>query len=301
MPIHLLPVSRRRFLTSSLAAGIGILTKRQALGDQLAEDAHRWVLLADTHIAADQTLVSRGVNMTNNLTRVAAAVTALEPRPAGVVLNGDVAYLKGEAEDYTQAAKLLKPLVDAQIPLHMTLGNHDERDRFRAGLHREAARSPLESRVVTVVETARANWFFLDSLDRVNATPGELGKQQLGWLARALDARPKKPALVVLHHNPQLPLPSKPTGLVDTEQFFAVLVPRQQVKAVIFGHTHQWRLARHERIHLVNLPPVAYLFNKEAPNGWIDLRLRDEGALLTLNALDPNHRQNGEKVELSWR
>jgi hypothetical protein len=185
------------------------------------------------------------------------------------VLDGDVAFQKGEPEDYRLAGELHGPLAEARIPLHLTLGNHDHRDNFRAGLLRGAARSPLVSRAVTVLETDRASWFLLDTLDRVAATPGALGKAQLDWLAGALDARPGKPALVVLHHNPQWPAPAKPTGLVDAERLFGVVAPRKQVKALVFGHTHQWGRDRHEGVHLINLPPVAYLFTKGPPTaGW---------------------------------
>ena len=106
---------------------------------------------------------------------------------------------------------------------------------------------------------------------------------------------------MVVHHNPQWTAAGKRSGIVDTELLFAQLVPRKHVKAVFFGHTHQWRRDKHEGIHLVNLPPVAYLFNKELPNGWVNARLREGGATLTLHALDARHRQNGETVELAWR
>jgi 3',5'-cyclic-AMP phosphodiesterase len=301
MPFHLPPLSRRRFLTSSLAAGVGVLTWREAAGEDRPDKADRWALLADTHIAANRDQINREVKMADNLQRVVAAVAELEPRPAGVVLNGDVAFNKGEAGDYRLAAELLKPLASAEIPVHLTLGNHDHRERFRAGLMRGATRSPLESRQVAVIETPRANWFLLDSLDRVNVTPGILGAEQLAWLAKALDAQAKKPALVVTHHDPQWSTPAKPSGLLDTEKLFEILSPRKHVKALFFGHTHQWQRDKRDGIHLINLPPVAYLFKKEAPNGWVDLRLRDGGAVLKLHTLDPKHRQNGEQVELMWR
>jgi 3',5'-cyclic AMP phosphodiesterase CpdA len=293
-------MSRRRFLASSLAAGVGVLTWRPAAADEKQQDPDRWALLADSHIAADRDRVNRGVNMADHLTRVVAALAALEPRPAGALLDGDVAYQKGEAGDYQLVGELLKPLAAARVPVHLTLGNHDDRENFRAGLARGAGKPPLASRHVAVVEAARANWFLLDSLDRVNATPGELGREQIDWLAGALDARPMKPALVVVHHDPQWDRP-KPTGLIDTEKLFAVLAPRKQVKALIFGHTHRWSRDRREGIHLVNLPPVAYVFTEGLPNGWVDVRLREGGAVLTLQALDPRHRQHGETAELAWR
>ena len=68
--------------------------------------------------------------------------------------------------------------------------------------------------------------------------------------SKALDAHADKPALVVVHHNPQWTAPGKRSGIVDTELLFAQLVPRKHVKAVFFGHTHQWRRDKHEGIHL---------------------------------------------------
>jgi len=152
-----------------------------------------------------------------------------------------------------------------------------------------------------VLESPRANWFLLDSLEKVNATPGELGAEQLSWLSQALDARKDRPTLVMVHHDPQWTEAAKRSGLRDTEKLFDVLVPRKQVKALIYGHTHRWRRSQREGIHLINLPPVSYLFDKEAPNGWVEMQLSDRGARLTLHALDTQHRQHGEKVELTWR
>ncbi len=301
MPLHLPPLSRRRFLASSLTAGLSVWSWRPAFGEERRTDADRWVLLADTHVAADRTQVQRGVKMADNLSQVATALTALDPKPAGVLLNGDAAFSKGEPGDYRLLAELLKPLGEAGLPLSFTLGNHDHRANLQAGLLKGAGQSPLDGRQISVLETPRVNWFLLDSLEKVNATPGELGAAQLGWLAKALDARPDKPALVAVHHDPQWTEATKRSGLRDTEKLFDVLVPRKQVKALFYGHTHRWRRAEREGIHLVNLPPVAYLFDKESPNGWVELRVRDKGAVLTLHALDPKHRQHGEKVELAWR
>jgi hypothetical protein len=301
MPLHLSPLSRRRFLASSVAVGLSVWTWHPALGEEGRRDPDRWVLIADTHVAADRDLVHREVKMAENLTRVVAAVAALEPRPAGVLLNGDVAFHKGEPEDYRLVAELFKPLGEAGTPISFTLGNHDHRENMQAGLLRGAGRSPVDGWQVAVLETPQANWFLLDTLEKVNTTPGLLGGAQLDWLARALDERKGKPALVVAHHDPQWILPALRTGLRDTEKLFEVLVPRKQVKALFYGHTHQWQRKEHEGIHLVNLPPVSYLFNKEAPNGWVEMRLRQGGAVLVLQALDPKHRQHGEKVELTWR
>ena len=75
---------------------------------------------------------------------------------------------------------------------------------------------PLADHNVALIETPRANWFVLDSLEKTLSTPGLLGKSQLAWLARTLDEHPDKPALVMVHHNLLFPGDLK-AGLKDTE------------------------------------------------------------------------------------
>ena len=60
-------------------------------------------------------------------------------------------------------------------------------------------------------------------------------------------------------------------------------------------------IARYQDIHLVNLPPTAYLFDKARPNGWVLAALKEDGATLTLNALDKRHADHGKTVDLKWR
>jgi len=240
--------------------------------------------------------------MADNLHRVADQLRAVSPRPAGVLVNGDCALNSGLAGDYAMLAGLLEPLWTADLPVHLGLGNHDDRAVFRQALAARLTDSrPLESRQVTVIESPKANWFVLDSLMAVNKTPGRLGSEQLAWLAGALDQRSDKPALVIAHHNPVFGQPARNLGLQDTKELFELLVPRKQVKTFIFGHTHHWSVERHEGIHLVNLPPVAYLFQKGDPNGWVEAQLADDAMTLQLHALNTRHPANGQKLNLSWR
>jgi 3',5'-cyclic AMP phosphodiesterase CpdA len=245
-------------------------------------------------------MVARGVNMTENLRRVAAEITALDRLPAGLVVNGDCAYGMGLPGDYATFLAGVRPLADAGIPLHFSMGNHDHRENFRAGMLPGAGKSLLEGKLVSVVEGKRANWFILDTLDRTNVTPGVLGEAQLKWVKQALDARADRPALVMIHHNPAFEA-GKTGGLVDTQELFDLLVPRKHVKALVFGHTHHWEIREREGIHLVNLPPVGYPFQQADPSGWVDVKLTGSGATLELRALVPAHPAHGKKTELRWR
>jgi 3',5'-cyclic-AMP phosphodiesterase len=301
MPIHLAPVSRRRFLARSLAAGAGLALGPQLLAEETRPDENFWALLADPHIAADRAQSSHGVNMADHFAVVSRELCDGAARPAGVFVVGDCAYSRGEKGDYSVLADLLGALRRAQMTVHLALGNHDNRERFWEALAEErTVQRPLADKQAALVRAHRANWFVLDSLEKTLSTPGWLGREQLDWLARALDANPGKPALVLVHHNPgeRQGIP----GLRDTAALFEVIRPRKQVKAYIFGHTHDWNVAQDDSgIHLVNLPPVAYVFREGKPSGWVRAVLEENGMRLELRCVNPAHPAQGQVVHLAWR
>jgi hypothetical protein len=302
MPIHLPPLSRRQFLARSAAAAsalaFGVPLLRAAEGAKV--DADRFALLSDIHIAADRAFVSRKANMADHLTKAVAEVAALSPRPVAGFINGDLAFGTGQPGDYATMLELLKPVREAGLPLHVTMGNHDHRGRFLAAVPEDQRdKSPVDGRVACLVESPRADWLVLDSLGETNVTPGAVGEEQLKWLASALDARPSKPAIVMVHHNPD-PDPTH-KALTDTAALLAVLSPRKHVKALLFGHTHAWSVKEQDGLHLVNLPAVAYAFQEGYPIGWVDWHFTDAGATLELRCVDPADKQQGEKHELKWR
>jgi Icc protein len=302
MPITLPPISRRRFVAGSLAAGAGLLAGLSpfASGEEANSDPHRFALISDTHVAADKATVHSGTTMFANLTKVCGEVAKLSPRPSAVIVNGDCAYQTGESGDYATFLEPIKTMREAGLPIHLTLGNHDNRERFWHAIPPDHGEDkPVEHRHVAIIESQRANWFILDSLVETNHTPGELGPAQLGWLASALDARAEKPALVMVHHNPDSD--SAIPGLLDTKALFDLLQPRKQVKAWFYGHTHDWHHSNHDGLHLVNFPPVAYVFTPGRPSGWVDAQLETAGATLQLHTLDPSHPQAREKITLNWR
>jgi metallophosphoesterase superfamily enzyme len=307
MPIHLPPLTRRRFLQGTLAAGVGLGGARFVQADDVATDPHRFALLSDTHIAADRKQIAAGVELAGHLQSVVERMLSLDTRPSRAFIDGDCALGSGLPGDYATLIQLLEPLRRASLPIHMALGNHDDRANFRAAMLPADDAPTLNDHQVAVIETPRANWFLLDSLTYEPGRPGAFGSAQLAWLAQELDARPNKPALVLGHHDPNFaPIDprnadawKKRPGLVDTTALFEILVPRKQVKAYVYGHTHAWKLSEHEGIHLLNLPAVAYPAFQSA---WIDLQLREDGA--TFERIAVNAKSDWGKhhrYDLKWR
>ena len=302
MPISLPPLSRRNFLRGALAAGAGLFLDRNLRAAEGESDPHRFFLISDLHIAADKAKAERGTTMFNNLKQVCTELLAEKTRAAAVLANGDLAYHTGEPGDYANFLELLKPVREAGYPVHLSMGNHDRRENFwQAVPDQDSARKAVDGRQISVFESPRANWILLDSLDKTDSTPGVLGEKQLGWLKETLDTKTSKPAIVMVHHDPQDEGKPKISGITDTKDFLDILLPRKHVKALIYGHTHDWNVKEREGLHCVNLPAVAYVFKPGKANGWVDLKLEETGAELQLHCIDPNHEQHLQKVSLKWR
>jgi 3',5'-cyclic AMP phosphodiesterase CpdA len=324
MPIHLdsAPVSRRRFVSSLLAASgvagglFGRFASLAAAQEAGADASEAWALFSDTHIAADPDFNARGINMAAHLRQALTEALAAHARKPvqGLLINGDCAYLDGQAEDYATLGKLLVPVVEKGIPIHVTLGNHDERGRIQAGLGSVfgpgakplgkgagAVRADLSDKLASCVRGRFCDWYLLDSLDVTNKTPGRVGEAQLAWLSASLKAAPERPALVMVHHNPQPKFMGKVSGLEDTDALLDLLLPLKQVKALFFGHTHVNLTVAVEGLHLVNLPACAYRFGAEQPTGWTSALVDARGCSLTLFDTEMRHALHQKEVRLEWR
>jgi len=313
MPIHIIPIKRRRFLDLSAKGAVAAIAVPSVLaipGKEVPIDPHRFAFLSDTHIMANPSAVARGINMADHLRQIVAEIAAQTSKPGGVVVNGDLATdgSPPTAGAYRYLAKLLIPLSNLGIPIHLTMGNCDRRSLFADTLTAMLPRTPpVAGRLVNVLKTERANFFLLDSLYNTErtVTEGDLGMKQIGWLTRALDNHVEKPAIVICHHNVNQPEAKSDTaqkgGLRDGAELVDALLPRKQVKAFIFGHTHEWRHWEFDGIHFINLPTTAYIFDPEEPRGWVDVRLEKRGMSLTLESLDKTHPKHREKFVLRWR
>ena len=302
MPITLPQLSRREFLKRAALAGAGavLVPGCASLAGKL-RDKNTFAFFSDAHVAADAALKNSGVNMADNLAACVRELTAWPVKPAAVIVNGDLAFKTGLPEDYAMFGKLFEP-VRALAPVHLTLGNHDERENFWHAFPHDAQQlNSVPQRQLAVFSSDRANWVLLDSLDKTNSTPGELGAAQLTWLDDALKARAEKPVIIVCHHN--LQTPGWTDGLkAETPTLDELFARHRHIKAFIFGHTHNWNLSQHKTgVHLINLPPTGYVFTTGRPSGWVRATLATDGMEIELRALDPVQPDHGKVKTLSWR
>ena len=286
------PIPRKQFLKTSLGLSAAALGFSASTFDYTrAKDAH-WALLSDTHVAGDPKDAYRGFIPYQNLQTVVPQVLAAGP--AGVIINGDVARLSGEKSDYQQVRQLLTPLAQ-KLPVHMTLGNHDDRDNFRAAFTEPV--TLVEDRHVHVIEAPPVRMILLDSLLYVNKVVGLLGKMQRSWLEMFLDTAAPKPTLIFVHHT----LGDDDSDLQDVDRMFGIIRPHASVKAVLHGHSHRYQYGQRDGIQLISLPAVGYNFSDDQPVGWLEANLSTEGGAFTLHAIGGNRDNDGQTVRLSWK
>lgn len=314
MPIILPPITRRQFIKRSLAfGGTAIMAPHaMAAADRKGAglDQNRVALLADTHISADPNRVYPGtkwpgtpvkedehesVNMAVCLAEAAKSVLALNPRPAQLIVNGDCALSNGKESEYKEFLRLVEPIRAAGITVHVTIGNHDNRENLWKLL--PFLKEEQMGVQAGVVELPHANLVLLDSGKR-----GVLGEEQLDWLAKELDQRADKPALIFGHFNPYPNRGVRPIkGMRDGPSLLKLLAERKHARGYFYGHTHEWQYDRREHLHLINQPAVSYYFGKGHAHGWVDMKLSETTAELELQCIDPKHKQHGEQRQINLK
>jgi Icc protein len=313
MPITLPPLDRREFIKGSLALGgaaFSISSPAKAVGESVRLDQSRVALLADTHISSDPNLSYPGtkwpgspvkedehesVLMANCLAETAKKVITLNPRPAHLIINGDCSMSRGTESEYKELLRLVQPIRTAGITVHVTIGNHDNRDNLWKLL--PFVKKEQMGIQAEVMELPHANLFLLDS-----GKKGILGEKQLGWVAQELDQRPDKPALVFGHYNMTPNRGVRPIrGLRDGPDLLEALTQRKHVRAYFYGHTHEWQHTRKKHLHLIGQPAVGYYFGKGHAHGWLDMKLSEIFADLELQCIDPKHERHGERKRMSLK
>ena len=149
-----------------------------------------------------------------------------------IFITGDLSET-GEAGDY----KRLRAMIDGvSVPIHLMLGNHDDRASFLAEFPECAGDSGF---VQHVVELSQGHAITLDTWGP-DSHAGFFCQERQDWLAAQLDALPG-PVWIFMHHNP-VPIEIGPMDqimLLDVDRFSAAIKPHAENIAHIFhGHCH---------------------------------------------------------------
>ena len=228
-----------------------------------------FVHFTDTHIMAGGVHPSTQLDTEVCLRQVVDVLQTLEPQPAFAVVGGDLASpdildreQTLEPEDYMPSYRLLQDILSPlPYPVHMLLGNHDNRQAF----HQVMQTGATNGDALHHYSFDYQGWHFvaLDSL-----LPGKPGGQvdakQLNWLRDDLKAHQGQPTLAFVHHHP-LPL-----GLawLDAMPLYngvdLVSVVRQypDVGWIICGHVHMDHIVQRDGVTMLTTPSTCFQINR---------------------------------------
>ncbi|MDB5479493.1 MAG: metallophosphoesterase [Caulobacteraceae bacterium] len=189
--------------------------------------------ITDLHIAT----AAPRLGNAERLRTVLAAIAALRPRPAAIFASGDLTET-GTPEEYAALRDILK---GAPSPVYVGMGNHDLRAPLLAAFPAPLTGVDDHGFVQYAVDVGDLRVVMCDTVEEGRAE-GAFCEARAEWLARTLDAAPRRPTVVIVHHPPI------PCGIQWMDPTFeaagagrlaVALRGRTHVVGVLSGHVHR--------------------------------------------------------------
>ena len=152
-----------------------------------------------------------------------------------VVVTGDLTHW-GEPAAFENLADALAPL---SPPLRLLIGNHDDRDIFKAhfpGQHRDE-----NGFVQSTLETSAGVFVFLDTV-LAGTHAGHYCETRCAWLSHTLQALSGRDAFLFMHHPPFDTgiAATDLIGLQQRDEFRKAVEPHKaHIRHLFFGHVHR--------------------------------------------------------------
>jgi len=191
--------------------------------------------ITDLHVRPRGWKCNRVVETNAMLGRAIATLAAIKPAPDIVLATGDLVDT-GMIDEYRVLREELGRLT---MPVYLIPGNHDRREGLRE-IFGDAPYWPASERLCYTIDDYPVRLIALDTTIP-GKTEGEVGADQLAWLAARLEEAPRKPTIVFMHHPPF------PTGIghmdrincLDGPALATVIARHPQVERVLCGHHHR--------------------------------------------------------------
>ncbi len=191
--------------------------------------------ISDPHLLAGGVKQYGAIATEDRLRGALRRLAHLERAPQALVFTGDLAD-KAEPAAYALLREIVEPVAaELGAGVVWTMGNHDERAEFAAGLYDEDGLGPQDR----VHDIGGLRIVALDT-----SVPGfhhgELDGDQLVWLAEVLATPAPHGTLLAMHHPP-IPVPMTPAaGIIELldQQRLADVIAGTDVRGILGGHFH---------------------------------------------------------------
>jgi 3',5'-cyclic AMP phosphodiesterase CpdA len=241
--------------------------------------------LSDTHLFGDDSLHYGRVDTFATLARALERFSNLGAVDL-VVVSGDLSE-DGSPRSYQRLHSALEPWAAAHhAAIVYTMGNHDDRTSFRKvlGTGHGTPSEGSEHDPVDAVSTV-GGWRIVTLDSSVpGAGYGELGSDQLDWLARILATPAPAGPVLVLHHPP---VPAS-TALLQALELYnpedlVEIVRASDVRVILSGHYHHAVRDAFAGVPVVIAPGVANTTDVLVPEGTERAVIGAGATLVTLS------------------
>ncbi|HEX4974715.1 MAG TPA: 3',5'-cyclic-AMP phosphodiesterase [Pseudomonadales bacterium] len=213
------------------------------------------VQLSDSHLFSNPEGKLLGINTNDSLQAVIALIKKEQPDLDLILATGDLSQ-DGSETSYRRFDALISTLKASSYWLQ---GNHDN----AAGMLQVLAGT---ERFNPCVIAAGSQWrIILLNSSVKDEIGGHLEKSSLEFLQKALEQLHDKHVLIALHH-PLIDIGSAwldEQKIDNAEQFFNLIKPFKQIKAVLCGHIHQAMEVYHpecDGLRLLSVPSTCFQF-----------------------------------------
>jgi Icc protein len=227
--------------------------------------------LTDLHLMSDPDAELKGVR-TRGLTKrviddVRRGIDTKSWDIDRVVITGDLAH-----DELLETYDVLREMLGDLVPRCLLLpGNHDSRPFMREVFPELFA---TDGTFLTF-SVAAGNWRLIGLDSHIPSTvPGQLGGQQLEWLAEELRKHAEQPTVLFLHHPP-FSVGSAwvdAIGLQDAHDLMQCVASATQVKAICAGHVHQAFESEAMGVRLLTTPSASLQFTPNSTELGLDTR-----------------------------
>ena len=193
----------------------------------------KFIVISDTHIVP-QNEVCNGLDSFKRFELAIESINNDHSNADFCILNGDIVDT-GKIEEYKRFKEVKSKL---NIPLYLTLGNHDNRDNFKQVFNDEY--SDENGFIQKVIEIKDHRIIILDTLDINLIGEGRLCERRLNWLEENIKNNKKTPTIIIMHHHvskiksPYIDV----IALENPKDFFKILKQNSNIRHIISGHVH---------------------------------------------------------------
>lgn len=241
-----------------------------------------FVHITDTHVG--ESVFGSGSYTASRFTAMVDDINLECPGASFVVHTGDIGGSTGAADTYREYREIAEGV---SLPVHYTLGNHDDRTRFRQIVASGAENSHGAATDPYHWTFDAGGWSFVG----VDSCEGFLPDSELGWLADTLIRTSSRPAFLFLHHNP-LPVGNgldRELMLSEPMKLLRLIHAHSQVRGVAFGHMHLTRTLYLEGVHFYCTPSPASALSlepaekmlTESDTSYRVFEIQDDGSIET--------------------